>query len=204
MFTLSAKQISKWRDHFCVLSDVNFEIAAGEGLWIRGRNGTGKTSLLRILTGLSRADEGEIEWNSENINSVGQSYSDSLHYISHTLTLIPHLSVLESVQMLFPLLGAKPASDIEMLLTDVGLNDIQSQRVETLSAGQKQRLSLIRLLVRNKPLWILDEPQSHLDANGRAWLQNLINKHIQGNGLAVIVSHADQLPIANLRTLVLN
>ena len=204
MFTLSAKQITKWRDQTCVLSEVGFELSAGEGLWVRGDNGAGKTSLLRIIAGLSNADSGEIEWNGENIESVGKSYSDSLHYISHYSSLIPHLSVLETVQMLFPLLGAGATSDIEMILADAGLAGFESQSVSTLSAGQKQRLSLSRLLVHNKHLWILDEPQNHLDLSGRAWLQTMISKHLLNNGLAVIVSHADELPILKLRMLELS
>lgn len=204
MFTLSAKQITKWRDHFCVLSGVDFDLTAGEGLWIRGDNGAGKTSLLRILTGLSKADEGEIRFNTELIDNSDKNYRNFLHYISHQPTLIPHLNVFETVEMLFPLLGATAGSDIEMTLNDVGLQGMESQQVGTLSAGQKQRLSLSRLLFSNKPLWILDEPQSHLDASGRVWLQTLISKHLQGKGLAVIVSHAEQLPIANLRSLELS
>jgi heme exporter protein A len=91
-----------------------------------------------------------------------------------------------------------------MILADAGLRGFESQSVSTLSAGQKQRLSLSRLLVHNKHLWILDEPQSHLDLSGRAWLQTLISKHLLNNGLAVIVSHAGELPIPKLRMLELS
>lgn len=206
MLTLSANNLSKWRDHFCVLSNVDFHISAGEGLWIRGDNGAGKTSLLRILAGLSKPDGGVIKWNDQELGLDGtheheSSYRDSLHYISHQISLISHLTVLESVETLFPLMGANAKSDIGLSLSDAGLAGLEHQTVSTLSAGQKQRLSLLRLLIRNKPLWILDEPFSHLDISGRQWLEHILSKHLQSNGLAVIVTHAETLQIPNLRVL---
>lgn len=201
MYTLEAKQLSKWRDHFCVFSDVSFTLNSGESLWVRGDNGAGKTSLIRILAGLSKADEGQLLWNEESFLDDSSSYLGSIHYLSHQKTLIPHLSVIESIELLFPLLGAQAASDISLSLKDVGLEGLEQQKVQNLSAGQKQRLSLLRLLLRNKPLWILDEPQSHLDREGQAWLFGIIERHIKNKGMAVIVSHAKDLPLTHVKSL---
>ena len=201
MFTLEAKQLSKWRDHYCVFSDVSFSLISGQGLWIRGENGAGKTSLIRIIAGLSKADEGALLWNGLSVSDEANPYNSAIHYLSHHKTLVPHLSVLETVTLLFPLMGAKAVSDIEIISQDAGLNGLEQQTVQHLSAGQKQRLSLVRLLQRNKPLWILDEPQSHLDQAGQEWLFSLIGKHLNNNGMAVIVSHAKDLPLTNIKSL---
>ena len=184
-----------------MFSDVSFSLNSGESLWVRGDNGAGKTSLIRILAGLSKADEGELLWNDESFLDDSSSYLGAIHYLSHQKTLIPHLSVIESIELLFPLLGAKPASDISLSLKDVGLEGLEQQKVQSLSAGQKQRLSLLRLLLRNKPLWILDEPQSHLDREGQAWLFEIIERHINNKGMAIIVSHAKDLPLTHVKSL---
>jgi len=201
LYSLEAKQLSKWRDHYCVFSDVTFTLNSGESLWIRGDNGAGKTSLIRIIAGLSASDDGQLLWNKENVQLEDSSYHGSVHYLSHHKTLIPHLSVLESIKLLFPLLGATAASDISLSLKDIGLSGLENQKVQNLSAGQKQRLSLLRLLLRNKPLWILDEPQSHLDREGRAWLFRLIERHVENKGMAIIVSHAKDLPLTHVKSL---
>lgn len=201
MYSLQAKQLSKWRDHFCVFSEVSFSLNSGQCLWIRGENGAGKTSLIRIIAGLSNADEGEILWNEQSLNSEAISFNSVMHYVSHHKTLIPHLSVIETVSLLFPLLGAHAVSNIEIILEDAGLKGLEHQVVQNLSAGQKQRLSLLRLLLRNKPLWILDEPQSHLDQAGQKWLYSMLEKHLNSNGLVVIVSHVKDLPITNIKSL---
>lgn len=201
MYSLEAKQLSKWRDHFCVFSDVSFSLNSGESLWIRGDNGAGKTSLIRILAGLSKADDGELLWNNESFLADNSGYQGAIHYLSHQKTLIPHLTVLESIELLFPLVGARAASDINLSLKDVGLDGMQHQKVQNLSAGQKQRLSLLRLLLRNKPLWILDEPQSHLDREGQSWLFETIERHVNNKGMAIIVSHAKDLPLTHVKSL---
>ncbi len=201
MYSLEAKNLCKWRDHFCVFSGVSFTLNSGESLWIRGDNGAGKTSLIRILAGLSNADDGELLWNNESFLADNSSYQGALHYISHQQTLISHLSVLESIELLFPLLGAKAASDISLSLNDVGLAGFEQQKVQNLSAGQKQRLSLLRLLLRNKPLWVLDEPQSHLDREGQAWLFSTIERHLKNKGMVIIISHAKDLPLTHVKSL---
>ncbi len=201
MYSLEAKNLSKWRDHYCVFSDVSFSLNSGESLWIRGDNGAGKTSLIRILAGLSKANDGELLWNNEGFLTDNSSYQGAIHYLSHQQTLIPHLTVLESIQLLFPMLGAKAASDISLSLNDVGLAGFEQHKVQNLSAGQKQRLSLLRLLLRNKPLWILDEPQSHLDREGQAWLFDTIERHISNKGMVIIISHAKDLPLTHVKSL---
>lgn len=170
---------------------------------MQGDNGAGKTSLLRILTGLSQADEGEIYWTETAVDAHSHDYRANMHYVSHRSSLVPHLTVHETIDLLFPLLGATASSDIELLLEDVGLSRQLGQSVATLSAGQQQRLGLLRLLARNKPLWILDEPQSHLDLSGQAWLQKLLSDHVQNNGLLIVVSHSVAMNLPNLHNLVL-
>lgn len=177
--------MSKTRAYKEIFSKVNFDLKSHQLLWLKGANGSGKTSLLRILAGLSQASSGEI------VTDV-----ESFHYISHQLNLIESLTVKESIQILFPLYGMKSnisGEDLEQELIEIGLRGTSSLRIAQLSAGQRQRLKLLVLTLDYRPLWLLDEPYNNLDKNGRIWLDGLLKKHLKNNGLVIITSHDETL-----------
>lgn len=186
MPSLQVKQLSKTRAYDDIFANVSFSLEQGELLWLKGANGSGKTTLMRILAGLSQASSGDFV-----LDGL------SRHYVSHQLNLIDSLSVQESVEQLFPLYGIDGVTTgrIDEALATVGLTGIETLRVSQLSAGQKQRLNLLLLVLDKRPLWLLDEPYSNLDKDGRVWLNNLLTEHLENNGMAIVISHADSLGV---------
>ncbi len=193
MSELSVTALSKVRGYDDIFTDVSFSLSSGELLWLKGANGTGKTSLMRILAGLSAASRGELN-----------SDIESVHYVSHQLNLIDSLSVEETLKQLFPLCGINQDLNLADALRLAGLGGTQALRVSQLSAGQKQRLNLLTLALDGRELWLLDEPYSNLDKAGRTWLNGLLTEHLANKGLAIVISHDESLGVAATQELILD
>jgi len=173
---------------------LGFRLAPGEILHLQGANGAGKTSLLETLAGLRRVSEGRIE---------GQPGPGGLHWLGHRNALNFNLSVQENLEFWCGLNGIDAAAGLPAM-ERVGLARLRHRLVRTLSAGQKRRAALARLLVSLRPLWLLDEPLDGLDRQGLELFAQLLGEHAARGGMAVVTSH-QPLPsgLSGVRALVL-
>lgn len=173
-----------------LFSGLDCTLHAGRWLYLAGANGAGKTSLLRMVCGLSPVEAGQIRWNDIPIGQQAQAYRRELFYLGHLNALQESLSVLENLTFLSLLAGTRPTSaTLLAALARFGLHSRQHQLVRHLSQGQKRRVALARLLLTDARLWLLDEPFVAMDADGIDLLAGLIAAHLQAGGLAVLTSH---------------
>jgi heme exporter protein A len=186
---LEISQLACIRDDRVLFENLNFQLNAGELLQIEGHNGSGKTSLLRILCGLSLPESGQIFWKNQDIEEDKSIYWRDLSYIGHAPGIKAELTPLENLQMA-KALGAQPAEiSLESALEQVGLYGFEDVPTRTLSAGQQRRVALARLLTNHVQLWILDEPFTALDKKAIQMVENLLDQHAQRGGMAVVTSH---------------
>ena len=173
-----------------LFDNVGFRLESGKLLYLRGANGAGKTSLLRILCGLSPAESGQILWNGVPIDDLGAVYRQDLFYLGHHNALQEALTVNENLAFYATLAGSMP-SDTESAaaLARLGLRACQTRLVRHLSQGQKRRVALTRLMLNRARLWILDEPFVALDQAAIQLLADLVAAHLDKGGLAVLTSH---------------
>lgn len=174
-----------------IFQKLSFQIQAGEAMIIEGANGAGKSSLLRIMAGIAAPAEGSVYWNHELIQQ--SDYHCHLHYLSHQNGLKLGLTIEENLQLISKLCNTPPQQDIDAVLTTLQLPN-KTQLVCHLSAGQRRRVALAKLLLFPKTIWILDEPFTALDRDTQSYLLTAINEHLANDGLAMISSH-HALPI---------
>jgi heme exporter protein A len=186
--SLQAIALSCSRDDRLLFEGLNFELTPGRVLLLEGRNGSGKTSLLRILCGFREADAGQVLWCGDSIKD-GQYYAD-MAYVGHLDGIKKELTVLENLTISLAL-GRPGLYSIEQALAQVRLSGYDDALVQSLSAGQKRRLSLARLLITRNHLWILDEPFTSLDKEGIALIETLMTEHCMNGGMIVLTSHHD-------------
>ncbi|MBT5654644.1 MAG: heme ABC exporter ATP-binding protein CcmA [Alphaproteobacteria bacterium] len=182
----SGQNISCIRSGNNVFSSKDFSLNKGELLFVTGPNGSGKSSFLQILSGLSTSNQGHLHWNGLKIKTPSQNHFQRLHYLGHDRALKDDLTPFETLCFW----SNMPASMISDTLELFGLNNHKYRPIKCLSHGQKQRLTLARLHLSEKPLWILDEPTTGLDEPSFHTFVNALNIHLQKGGLAVIATHA--------------
>jgi heme exporter protein A len=182
---LCAVELSCHRGGRDVFTGVSFAVAAGEALIVTGRNGAGKSSLLRIVAGLLRSTQGRLTLEG---GDPELSLGEQCHYVGHQDALKPSLSVAENLRFWAGFFGA-PADDIGKPLAAVGLEALAGLPAAYLSAGQRRRLSLARLVAAKRPIWLLDEPTSALDAAAQSRLTDMMRGHLAGGGLIVAATH---------------
>jgi heme exporter protein A len=168
-----------------VFAGLGFAVGQGEALVVTGRNGAGKSSLLRMIAGHVRVASGRLEIEGGDPES---SIAEQTHYLGHLDALKPSLSVAENLQFWTRYLGAGGIPQ-ETALRVVGLDGLADLPAAYLSAGQRRRLSLARLLAVKRPIWLLDEPTSALDSAGQARLAELMQGHLKTGGLIVAATH---------------
>ena len=169
-----------------VFSGLDFQASSGEALAVTGANGSGKTSLLRMIAGLLTIADGSIglEGGESELTLPEQA-----HYLGHRDALKPALSVIENLAFWRDFLGGE-AFDARESLIEVGLDHAVDLPAAYLSAGQRRRLSIARLLAVRRPIWLLDEPTNALDAAGQNMFATLMNVHLARGGLIVAATHA--------------
>jgi heme exporter protein A len=182
---LSASGLLCRRGGRVVFSGVNFSLLSGEALAVTGRNGSGKSSLLRMIAGLLNIAGGRLALEGgEPERSIGEQ----AHYLAHHDTLKPSLSVAENLRFWIDYLGGRGAP--ETALAALGLETLADFPAAYLSAGQRRRLSLARLAAIARPVWLLDEPAAGLDAPAQITLDRLMRDHLAGGGIIVAATHA--------------
>lgn len=189
----------------CLFAGVGFRLEEGELLYLQGRNGSGKTSLLRMLCGLLPAAAGEIRWRGQAIGRLGEDYRRELCFLGHHNAIKEELTPLEnlttSAQLAGEALDEGQALDALELLGLAGREDLACRY---LSQGQKRRVALSRLVNEQRPLWLLDEPFVALDAAAVDLVAGLIGAHLQRGGLAVLTTHQPvEIAAGTVRQLVL-
>ena len=186
-----------------LFSGVNFSLAPGGLLELRGPNGGGKTSLLRILCGLATPAAGEVRWMGTNIRTLREEYFGSLSYVAHLNGVKDELTALENLLAAGRVAGRELSSrEGEATLERVGLFNQRHLPTRVLSAGQRRRLTLARLLAARAKLWLLDEIFTSLDDSGVGLVRQLITEHIEGGAMAIVATHQDlNLSPAGLQTM---
>jgi heme exporter protein A len=195
------------RDLCCMRNDrllfehLNIRLDAGQMMVVEGPNGCGKTSLLRILTGLRLADGGEVLWRDQPIDRISGDYFEQVNYVGHHDGVKHELSCLENLR-LAQAMGVPSQRDLDDVLEQVNLYAYGETEVGSLSAGQKRRLALARLIATDALLWILDEPFTSLDKASMALFSELFERHLEQHGAIVMTSHHDiSLPGQSLQRL---
>jgi heme exporter protein A len=184
---LSGDALSCIRGERKIFSDLSFSVSSGETLAVTGPNGAGKSSLLRQIAGLLLLAKGSLHLDGGDDNLT---LAEQTHLLGHRDAIKPSLSVHENVAFWFAFLGGDAnGSSPSAALDAVGLGRLRDLPTAFLSAGQRRRLSLARLVALKRPVWLLDEPTTALDAAGQAMVAALMTDHLRGGGLIIAATH---------------
>ncbi len=187
---LEARGLTLWRGERRLCHDLSFNLASGSLLLLQGRNGSGKTSLLRCLAGLLPLESGTVELNGVAYGRDPARYLRCLGWLGHKDGLKAELSVRRNLAFRLRLAGlAGQAGREDELLERAGLKGLEDRAASQLSYGQRRRLALAGLIGAAPPLWLLDEPDANLDAPGREWLRRELGSHLDAGGCAVLAGH---------------
>ena len=187
--SLQAENLHLWRGDRHVLRGLAFSLSGGECLQVTGSNGTGKTSLLRTLTGLMHPEEGQVLWGGHDIRTDMQTFHADLAYIGHEPPLKPDLTARENLRYWIGVRRTVGRQEMDGMLDRVGAAQWQDRPVRTLSAGQKRRVALAGLALMAAPLWLLDEPTTNLDSEGQRLVGTLIEEQLVRGGVVVAAVH---------------
>lgn len=186
---LSLRGIEVWRGDYCVCTDLNVTVRPGQLLHLRGSNGAGKTSLIRVLAGLSHPEAGEVRLGDAAGPRDMTAYRAAICYVGHTDGVKRELTPVENLRIA-ACLSLKPSvRGPESALKQVGLAAHMHRLAAELSAGQRRRTALARLLVTDAAIWFLDEPLVSLDRTGAELVEGLIREHLGRGGITVLATH---------------
>lgn len=185
---LEVKNLSCIRDDRVLFEGLSFSLKNSQVLLLEGKNGSGKTSLLRIICGFREQDAGEIHWCDSAVKD--SEYYAEMAYVGHLDGIKKELTVIENLKMSLALSQTGRYSIVQAL-AKVNLAGYDHALVQSLSAGQKRRLSLARLLITKKSLWVLDEPFTSIDKEGIKLIESLMHEHIVNGGMIILTSHHD-------------
>ena len=190
MSLLEARAVTCTRGVATLFRDVSFSIAAGEWIALRGANGTGKTTLLRCIAGLTRPDSGDVMWNGEATRGDAAAFHGELLYAGHAAGIKDDLSAEENLRDALQLRGAAvDAQAVRAALAEAGLDKRRHLPARRLSAGQRRRIGLARLALDPASVWALDEPLTALDDEGQRHFTGLLQRHLARGGIALVATH---------------
>lgn len=196
-FLLSATNLTCIREERLLFDQLDIAINAGDIVQVEGPNGSGKTSLLRILSGLSQPFEGEVLFNEQPIGDCREEFHQNLLYLGHLPGVKGEMSAQENLSFNLALHGVSNKSvDIEATLANVNLTGFEDSLASHLSAGQHRRISLARLYQSTARIWILDEPFTAIDKQGVHALEQLFKAHVEQGGCVILTTHQDLLTFA--------
>jgi heme exporter protein A len=187
---LTVSQITCERGHRPLFAPASFSLARGQALHLQGDNGVGKTSLLRIVCGLSPAVSGEVRWQGRLVRDVATEFRAALFYLGHALSLKENLNALENLMADAAVRGHDlSAAQAQAALRRIGLRGREALPVRVMSQGQKRRVALARLMISTANLWVLDEPFVALDPQAVDQLRRVLGQHVAAGGMLLLTSH---------------
>ena len=184
---LTIDNLCFYKDNKKIFSNLSFSLSISSTLIITGKNGCGKSSLLKIIAGIYKSQSGNILWGNENIENFRDDFNGDMQFIGHKNYLKPELTVKENLEFYADLFGTKNA--VTPALEFFSLRELQNSPIKNLSAGWKQKVILAKLLACPATLWLLDEPSNNLDKDGKEQLRELIKNRVKDRGLVIITSH---------------
>jgi heme exporter protein A len=187
---LTADALTLFRGDRCLFKGLSFALNPGELLLLKGRNGSGKTSFLRAIAGLLELESGHVVWNDVAVTKEPQIFQNSLVWMAHQVGFKGDLTLLENLHFEASL-RPQSSQDLEDVLKRLGLNRLKRLPMRSLSAGQRRRVALARMLLSDAQLWIMDEPVANLDDEGRALVIELISEHLAADGMVIMAAHQD-------------
>jgi heme exporter protein A len=189
MSELVAENLHLWRGEQHVLRGLSFRLSAGQCLQIMGANGSGKTTLLRAVCGLMPLEEGRVCWRGQIVTHAPQRFHTQLGYLGHDNGLKPDLTALENLRFAGQLRRHARTSELSAALERTGVAECGGSLLRRLSAGQRRRVALARILLCQTPLWVLDEPSANLDPSGQLLVSELLAEHLAHSGMAIVATH---------------
>jgi heme exporter protein A len=184
---LCGRELAVWRGEQCLFEQLQFELGPAQLALLVGPNGSGKTTLLRILAGLALPTSGDVTWKGVAVHALAPEDRADVAYRGHLEALKRDLTVAENLAFHAALCGRQP--EFDAILTELKLDKAAHMRARYLSAGQRRRVALAMLRLSGSKLWLLDEPTTNLDSEGRALLVAWTHQHIASGGLAVVATH---------------
>ena len=188
---LKVEKVHVWRGDRHVLQGLSAEVGPNELLHVSGPNGTGKTTLLRVVTGLLRPEHGSVTWLGQSIVKHRTEYQAALAYAAHEPALKGDLTAVENLRYSVGLKRRTTREELQAALETTGVANCANLPARVLSAGQRRRVSLARVLAMRARLWLLDEPYANLDSAGSDLVSQLLQDHVAAGGLALVVAHRD-------------
>jgi heme exporter protein A len=201
---LGVEKVHVWRGDRHVLQGVSLDVRPGELVHVAGPNGAGKTTLLRVVSGLLRPEDGAVTWRGASILTARADYQQALAYASHEPALKSDLTALENLRFSVGLKRRVSADELQASLERVGVARCADLPARVLSAGQRRRVAMARVLAFRAPLWLLDEPYTNLDSAGSGLMSQLLEEHIDAGGMALVVAHQELTLTGKVRQLSLN
>jgi len=201
---LCVEKVHVWRGDRHVLQGVSAEVHRGELLHVSGPNCTGKTTLLRVVSGLLHPEQGIVTWLGQSIVSHRTDYQAALAYAAHEPALKGDLTALENLHFSVGMKRRSTLQELRDALERTGVAACADLPARVLSAGQRRRVSLARVIAMQASLWLLDEPYANLDAAGSQLVSELLQAHVAAGGLALVVAHRELALACNVRRLELN
>ena len=187
---LSGDNLTLIRGERCLFEDLSFALESGGLLILEGRNGCGKTSLMRAIAGMLSLETGHISWNEKPVEKQRQVFHGSLVWLAHRTGLKGDLTLVENLAF-ERTLRAQSERDAEEVYERLGISRLKKLILRSLSAGQQRRVALARMLLADVPLWLMDEPFTNLDREGRKLVMELVEEHLADGGMCVMAAHQD-------------
>lgn len=199
MSTFAAENLTCVRGGRAVFARLSFRLDSGQALFLLGPNGSGKSSLLRLLAGLLHPTAGALSWDGQAVGDDEQAHGARLHYVGHHDAVKPVLSVAETLRFWARLHGGDSEARVETAMAVFAISHLAEVPGRLLSAGQKRRVNLARLIAAPAPLWLLDEPSVALDKASVKALEAAMAEHRANGGMVIVSTHADiDLPDAHI------